>query len=178
MMCTSFTLLAASGGRSATGGASSVNPSLSTCRWRSAAVLEPPAVVAGLDDIAKVGNAVEQCSRHLGVAEHGGPFAEREVGGDDHRGPFVELADEMEQQLAARAGERQIVELVEDDELETGKLGGEHAGLANAGLFLEPGDKVDGVELAATCTGAEDAGGNGNREGTVRNFVCGRAVKH
>ena len=42
---------------------------------------EAPAVVAGLDDIAMVSQAVEQRGGHLGVAEHAGPFAEDEVRG-------------------------------------------------------------------------------------------------
>ena len=160
-------MLALQGGRSPTGGASIAKPSC--CWWwrwpgASAPVLEPPAVVAGLDDVAVVGDAVEECGGHLGVAEHGGPFAEREVGGDDHRGPLVEFADKMEQQLAARARERQIAEFVEDDEIEPGELGGECAGLANAGLLLEPGDEIDGVEVASTGTGANDAGGDGDGE--------------
>ncbi len=58
----------------------------------------------------------------------------------------------MERQLAARAGERRRAELVEDDGLETSELGGERAGLADAGLLLEPGDEVDGVDVAATGT--------------------------
>ena len=49
-------------------------------------MFEAPAVAAGLDDVAVVGDAVEQRRRHLGIAEHGRPFAEREVGRDDHRG--------------------------------------------------------------------------------------------
>lgn len=59
------------------------------------------------DDVAVVGDAVEQGRGYLGIAEHGRPFAEGEVGRDDHRGPLVELAEQVEQQLAARAGERQ-----------------------------------------------------------------------
>jgi len=49
----------------------------------SAAVLEAPAVVAGLDDIAMVRDAVEQRGGHLGVTEHGRPFAKGQLGGDD-----------------------------------------------------------------------------------------------
>ena len=33
--------------------------------------LEAPTVVAGLDDVAVVGEAVEERSRHLGIAEDG-----------------------------------------------------------------------------------------------------------
>ena len=58
-----------------------------------AAVTEPPAVVAGLDDVAVVGETVEQRGGHLGVTEDARPCAEGEVGGDDHRGAFIEAAD-------------------------------------------------------------------------------------
>jgi hypothetical protein len=43
---------------------------------------EAEAVVSGLDDMATVGQAIEERGRHLGVAEDRGPFAEAEVGGD------------------------------------------------------------------------------------------------
>jgi hypothetical protein len=41
-------------------------------------VLEAPGLVAGFDDLAVVGEAVEQGGRHFGIAEDGGPFAEGE----------------------------------------------------------------------------------------------------
>src|SRR3546814_6840053 len=62
---------------------------------------EAPAVIAGLDDIAMMSDAIEERGGHLGIAEHGWPLPEREVGGDDNAGLLVELADQMEQQLAA-----------------------------------------------------------------------------
>ena len=49
----------------------------------SGSVLEAPALVAGLDDVAVVGDPVEHGRGHLGIAEHLGPFAEAEIGGDD-----------------------------------------------------------------------------------------------
>ena len=55
----------------------------------SGAVLEAPALVAGLDDIAVVGEAIEERGGHFGVAKHTRPFAEGEVGGDDDRGSLV-----------------------------------------------------------------------------------------
>ena len=58
--------------------------------------------------LAVMGEAVEQGGGHLGVAEHGGPSAEGEVGGDDDRGALVEAADQVEQQLAAGLCEGQI----------------------------------------------------------------------
>jgi hypothetical protein len=68
--------------------------------WRSGAVFEAPGLVAGFDDLAVLGQAVEECCGHLRVAEDGRPFGECEVGGDDNRGAFVEAADEMEEQLS------------------------------------------------------------------------------
>ena len=55
----------------------------------------------------------------------------------------------MEQSLAAGLGERQIAQLVEDHEVETGELGGQGPGLAVAGLVLQLVDQIDGVEVAA-----------------------------
>ena len=94
-------------------------------RGRSSAVLEAPALVAGLDDVAAVGEAVEQRGRHFGIDEDARPFAESEIGGDDDRGPLVETADQVEEQLAASLREGQIAEFVEDDEVETREIVGE-----------------------------------------------------
>ena len=54
-----------------------------------------------LRDVAAVGEAVEQGCGHLCVAEHCGPFAEAEVGGDDDAGALVKLAEAVEEQGAA-----------------------------------------------------------------------------
>ena len=85
--------------------------------FSSAAVFESPAGVAGLDDVAVMGEAVEHGGGHLGVAEDLGPIGEGEVGGDQQRGVFVEFADQVEQKLTAGLAERQIAKLVDDDEI-------------------------------------------------------------
>src|SRR3954453_18995936 len=82
------------------------------------AVLEAPAVVAGLDDVAVVREPVEQGGGHLAVAEDSRPFGEGEVRRDDDRGPLIEAADQVEQQLAAALSEGQIAEFVEDQEID------------------------------------------------------------
>ena len=56
----------------------------------SGAGFEAPALVAGLQDFAVVGESVEKRGGHLGVAEDARPFAEGEVGGDDDGGLLVE----------------------------------------------------------------------------------------
>ena len=63
------------------------------------AVLEAPAVVAGLNDVAVVRQAIEHGGCHFGIAEHLRPIGECEIGRDQERRVFVELADQMEQQL-------------------------------------------------------------------------------
>ena len=83
----------------------------------SRAVPEPEAVVAGLEDVAVMGKPIEKRGGHLGVAEHAGPFAEAQVGGDDNAGALIEFAQQMEQQRAARSAERQIAKLVQDHEI-------------------------------------------------------------
>ena len=65
------------------------------------ACFEAEAVVSGLEDVAAVGETVEERGRHLGVAEDGGPFAEAQVRGNDDAGAFVKLAEEMEEQRTA-----------------------------------------------------------------------------
>ena len=70
-------------------------------RRRLCAVLEAPAIVASLDDVAVVGQPIEHGGCHFGVAEHLRPIGEGEIGGDQQRRVFVEFADQVEQQLAA-----------------------------------------------------------------------------
>ena len=60
------------------------------------AAFESPAVVAGLEDVAVMRQAVEQRRRHLGIAEHAGPFAERQIGRDDDGRALIEPADKLE----------------------------------------------------------------------------------
>ena len=59
--------------------------------------LEAEAVVSSFQDVAAVGEAVEERRGHLGVAEDRGPFAEAEIGGDDDAGALVKLAQKMEE---------------------------------------------------------------------------------
>lgn len=43
---------------------------------RLTAVLEAEAVVSGLEDVATMGQPIEECGGHLGLTEHCGPLAE------------------------------------------------------------------------------------------------------
>src|SRR6202034_2089876 len=126
------------------------------------AAFEAPTVVAGLDDIAVVGETIEQRGRHLGITEDARPFTECEVGGDDDRGALVEPADEVEQELSSGLSEWQIAKLVENDEVHSGELIGDPTLPSVAGLDLEPVDEIDHVVEPATGAGADAASGDGN----------------
>ena len=107
--------------------------------------LEAPAVVSGLDDIAVVGQSIEQRGGHFGVTEDARPFTEGKVCGDDDRGALVEAADEVEQELTAGLCEGQIAEFIEEDEVHAGQVIGEPALPSITGLGLEPIDEIDHV---------------------------------
>jgi hypothetical protein len=87
---------------------------------------EPVRLVSRFDDVAVVRQAVEQGGGHLGVAEDAGPFAEGQVGGDEHAGALVELAQQVEQQRPTSLAERQVAQLVQDDQVDV------HQGERNA----------------------------------------------
>ncbi|MNW08070.1 hypothetical protein D3C71_2047830 [compost metagenome] len=72
------------------------------------AVAEAVGLVAGLDDVAVMGQAIQQRSGHLGIAEHRGPLRERQVGGDHHAGVLVQLGQQVEQQGATGLAEGQV----------------------------------------------------------------------
>src|SRR5277367_4689425 len=110
------------------------------------AVFEAAAVVSCFEDVAAVGKTIEQRGRHLRVAEHGGPLAEAQVRRDDDAGALVELAQQMEEQGAAGGAERQVAQLVEDDEIGVGEPGCDLARFALKLLLFESVDEFDGGE--------------------------------
>src|ERR1700690_1198284 len=94
------------------------------------AVFEAEAVVSGFEDVAAMGEAVEQRRRHLGIAEYGGPFSEAQIRRDDDAGSLVEFREQMEEQRAAGGAERQVAEFGEDDEIGMGEPPGDLPGLS------------------------------------------------
>jgi hypothetical protein len=112
-------------------------PARSFLFLKSGTVFEAPAVVAGLDDVAVMGEPIKECCCHLGVTEDRWPFAECKVCCENDRGALVKSADEMEQQLASGLGEGQITQFVEHDEVEAGQILCKTSLLAGAGLDLQ-----------------------------------------
>lgn len=76
--------------------------------WGGGAGPETEAVVSRFEDVAVVGDPIQQGRRHLGVAEDTCPLAETEIGGDDDAYALVEFTEQVEQQRPARRAERQI----------------------------------------------------------------------
>src|SRR4029077_17893912 len=142
----------------------------------SGAVLEAPAVVAGLDDVAMMGEAIEQGRGHLRIAEHARPFAKGQVCRDDHRSALVEAADKMEQKLSACLCEGQIAELIKDDEVEPREIISETSRAAIPSFGLEAVDQIDGVEEPAARSGANTASRDRHRQ--MRFAGTGPADQH
>jgi hypothetical protein len=55
----------------------------------SATIFEPPAGIAGFDDVAMMGQAIEHGGCHFGVTEHLRPIGECQIGGDQQRRVLV-----------------------------------------------------------------------------------------
>ena len=57
-------------------------------------------VITGLfGAIPLVGEPIQQCRRHLGVAKHTGPFGEVQVRRDHHAGVLVQFGEQVEPQF-------------------------------------------------------------------------------
>ena len=93
-----------------------------------------------------VGETVEECRRHLGIAEHAGPFADPQGDGDEDTGLLVEPGEQMEQERPARETEGQVAELVEDDEIEARQPVSQLPCLVQSLFLLEGVDQIDGGE--------------------------------
>lgn len=52
-------------------------------------------VIPRFEDVAVVGDAVQQGRGHIGISEHLHPLGEVEIGGDDQGRLFIELADQI-----------------------------------------------------------------------------------
>ena len=123
---------------------------------------EAPTVVAGFHDVAMVSQAVEERGASSWRRRtRAGPFTEGKIGGDDDGRGLVEPADEMEQQLAAGLGERQVAEFVENDEVHPGQMLGDTTLPSIAGILdLQAVDEVDHVVEPAAGTRSDAASGD------------------
>ena len=86
------------------------------------ALLEAVALAVHLQDVNSVSEAVQQGAGQSLRAEDLGPLVEGQVGGDQDRTSLVALAEDLEGELRASLREWDEAELVDDEQLESGKL--------------------------------------------------------
>lgn len=67
-------------------------------------------------------NAIQQRGSHLGVAEDLDPFPKIEAGGNDQRGFLIQMTAQVERQNPSGYSERQVTELINDNNIHDGQL--------------------------------------------------------
>ena len=107
---------------------------------------------------------IEHGGCHFGVAENLRPIGKGEIGCDQQRRVLIELADQVEQQLAASLAERQVAEFVDDDEIIAQQLLGQAAASAGGLLLLELVDQIDQIEESSSSPGADDRRGDSDAQ--------------
>jgi hypothetical protein len=118
-----------------------------------------------LNDDGMMEQPVEQRGGDDGITEDVTPFGKATVGSEDHGALFVAGVDELEEQVAAAGGNRQVADLVDDEQRTAAQ---EADFLAQRALALglgEDGDEVGKRDEVDTLTGAN--GFNGERGGEV-----------
>ena len=86
------------------------------------ATLETVAVAVHLQDVAMVGEAVQQGPGEPLRPEDLGPLVEGKVGGHQDGAPLVSLAEDLEEQFRPGGGQGDESQLVDDQQAEAGKL--------------------------------------------------------
>ena len=76
---------------------------------------EAVGLIAGFNDVAVMGEPVQQCRGHLGITEDSGPLGKRQVGGDQNAGVLIEFGQQMEQQCSTDLAEWQVPIRAVDD---------------------------------------------------------------
>src|SRR5215211_2636554 len=114
-----------------------------------------------------MGQAVQQCRRHLRVPKHARPFPKGEVGCDQDRGALVQPADQVEEQLSARLSEGQVAELVEHHEVHPAEVVSHPLLPARPRLALQPVYQINDIEEAAPRAAADAGPRDPNRQMAV-----------
>jgi len=102
---------------------------------------EPVALAVHLEDVAVMGQAVEQGRRHALALEDLAPLAERQIAGDQQAGPFIPIRKDLEQQLGAGPAEREVAQLITDQQIHPIELAQEAVQLILLLGFLQAGDQ-------------------------------------
>ena len=127
-------------------------------------LFEAVGVVPGFEDIAVVGETVQERRGHLGVPKNLHPFAKAEIGGDDRGGFLVELAAQVEEQGPSGGREREIAEFIEDHGIDLGELAGQGSGFAQLLFPLQLIDQIDHGEEAHPLSRMDRGDAEGDRQ--------------
>ena len=124
-------------------------------------MLEAVAVAVEVDDLGVVDEAVDHGADGDGVAEDLGPAAERLVAAEDEAGAFVATGDQGVEQRGGLWLERDVADLVADQQRDPAEL---------VELGVEPARALGGVEALDPLVGggerdAVSAAGGVDREG-------------
>src|SRR5512135_349818 len=118
-----------------------------------------------LDDDGVVQQAVQQRGGDDRVAEDLAPFGKAAVGGQDHGAALVAGIDQLEEQVAAAGDDRQVADLVHDQQLRPAQ---ETQALAQGPLAFGFGQGVDQLGQGAEIDAAPGLDGfYAQREGQV-----------
>ena len=126
---------------------------------------EAEAFPVHLEDVAAMGEAVQQRRGHAFALEHLAPIGEGQVAGDQQAGPLVTIGEHLEEQLRAGAAEGQVSEFIADEQVGLVQLGQETIELVRLLGFLQSRDQIRGSEEAHALTQA--TGGQTQRDGQV-----------
>src|SRR4029453_12792673 len=125
-------------------------------------MFEAPRLVAGLDDVAVVRDAIEQCRGHLLIMKDLRPFGEGEVRRDEHGDFLVEAIEQMEQEGAAGLAKGKVAQLIEHDEMHAGALPQSGASTVAALLGFEPVNEIEHGEEAPAPAVLDELVGDGD----------------
>ena len=121
----------------------STGPAASTASCGSAFLLplferaaKPIGLVAGVDDVRAIGDAIQHGLAQARVRDHLGPFRKWQIRRQDERGALGPVGDDLEQQLRPDIGERDVAHLVNRDHV-IPRPPGEHAGELHRVLRLD-----------------------------------------
>jgi len=109
---------------------------------------QPIAGACDLDDDGVVEQPVKQGGGDDGIAKDLSPLGKAAVGGEDHRALFVAGIDELKGEIASAVHDRQITDLVDDEQRGAAEPADALAQLAltlglGRGMYVGKGGEVD-----------------------------------
>jgi hypothetical protein len=115
---------------------------------------EPVALAIHLENVAVVGQSVEQCRRHPFPLEDLVPLAERQVRRHQQAASLVAIPEDAEQQLDSATAHRHVPQLVTDQQLSTIQLLQEcRRSRPEIRMSTEHGRAIDGLKQGISAVG-------------------------